>query len=204
MFETQKADLSLRREASQPWSRRARLAQHKSRLAALLVLLTVIALWALLVAWQKYPPFILPSPALVWQKFLLMAADGSILFHIGVTLVEIALGLLIGLSAASGLGYLLGKHRALEHIAAPYIVASQSIPIVAIADHLLSRADRHHRRHPQRRPRPARPDAQPARVALAAFLEARTARRAADDLWWAEAQRHAGCRWRGCGRIHGR
>jgi NitT/TauT family transport system permease protein len=93
----------------------------------------VIALWALLVAWQKYPPFILPSPTLVWQKFLLMAADGSILLHISVTLVEIALGLLIGLSAASGLGYLLGKHRALEHIAAPYIVASQSIPIVAIA-----------------------------------------------------------------------
>lgn len=133
MFETQKADLSLRREASQPWSWRVRLAQHKSRLAAPLVLLTVVALWALLVAWQKYPPFILPSPALVWQKFLLMAADGSILFHIGVTLVEIALGLLIGLSAASGLGYLLGKHRALENIAAPYIVASQSIPIVAIA-----------------------------------------------------------------------
>jgi NitT/TauT family transport system permease protein len=169
MFETQKADLSLRREASQPWSRRARLAQHKSRLAALLVLLTVIALWALLVAWQKYPPFILPSPALVWQKFLLMAADGSILFHIGVTLVEIALGLLIGLSAAFGLGYLLGKHRALEHIASPYIVASQSIPIVAIAPLVViwmgsglaskvavtalitfSRADRHHRRHPQR------------------------------------------------------
>jgi NitT/TauT family transport system permease protein len=48
-------------------------------------------------------------------------------------LVEIALGLLLGLSSALGLGYLLGKHRTLEEIASPYIVASQSIPIVAIA-----------------------------------------------------------------------
>jgi NitT/TauT family transport system permease protein len=43
------------------------------------------------------------------------------------------LGLLLGLSTALGLGYLLGKHRTLEEIASPYIVASQSIPIVAIA-----------------------------------------------------------------------
>lgn len=133
MLETRKADLSLRREAPQSWSWRTRLMQHKSRLAAPLVLLTVIALWALLVAWQEYPPFILPSPALVWQKFLTMAADGTLLLHIGVTLVEIALGLLIGLSAAFAFGYLLGKHRGLERIASPYIVASQSIPIVAIA-----------------------------------------------------------------------
>ncbi|HAJ34944.1 MAG TPA: ABC transporter permease [Chloroflexi bacterium] len=133
MFETQKANLSLRCEPPSAWSWRSRLVRHQTRLAAPLVLLAVLALWALLVAWQDYPPFILPSPALVWQKFLLMAATGSLLLHIGVTLLEIALGLLIGLSAAFALGYLLGKHRTLEHLASPYIVASQSIPIVAIA-----------------------------------------------------------------------
>lgn len=102
-------------------------------MVAPLVLIGVVGLWAALVAWQDYPPFILPSPVLVWQKFLTMTADGSLWLHIGVTLVEIALGLLIGLSAAFGLGYLLGKHHTLERIASPYIVASQSIPIVAIA-----------------------------------------------------------------------
>jgi NitT/TauT family transport system permease protein len=133
MFETQKADLSLRREPSPSWSWRVRLARRRTQLVAPLVLIGVIGLWAALVAWQDYPPFILPSPVLVWQKFLTMTADGSLWLHIGVTLVEIALGLLIGLSAAFGLGYLLGKHHTLERIASPYIVASQSIPIVAIA-----------------------------------------------------------------------
>lgn len=133
MLETQKADLNLQHELPTVWSWRSHLAQRRMQLAAPLVLLGVLALWALLVAWQEYPPFILPSPTLVWRKFLLMAATDALLLHIGVTLLEIVLGLLIGLSAAFALGYLLGKHRTLEHLASPYIVASQSIPIVAIA-----------------------------------------------------------------------
>lgn len=133
MFETQNADLNLRRELSPTGSWQGWLVRQRMRLAPPLVLLTVLALWALLVAWQDYPPYILPSPDLVWRKFLIMAASDALLLHIGVTLLEIAFGLLIGLSTAFALGYLLGKHRTLEHLASPYIVASQSIPIVAIA-----------------------------------------------------------------------
>ncbi len=133
MYDTQNAKLNLvtpQRSAS-GW--RHRLRQHRSRLAAPLVLLILILLWAALVAWQEYPPFILPSPALVWQKFLTLVAGGNIWQHVGVTLLEILVGLAVGLVAAFGLGYLLGKHHSLERIASPYIVASQSIPIVAIA-----------------------------------------------------------------------
>lgn len=121
---------SARSSSSPAW--RTWSARHRSHLLAPLILALAIALWAWLVEWRAYPPFILPSPALVWQKFLTLAA-GSLWLHVGVTLTEIALGLLTGLSAALVLGYLLGKHRSLERIAAPYIVASQSIPIVAIA-----------------------------------------------------------------------
>ncbi len=133
MYETRNANLNLvaserRADGWQQWLRR-----NRSRLAAPLVLLILVLLWAALVAWQEYPPFILPSPALVWQKFVAMAGAGAIWLHVGVTLLEIVLGLAVGLSAAFGLGYLLGKHRSLERIASPYIVASQSVPIVAIA-----------------------------------------------------------------------
>lgn len=133
MFEAREGSIHFWKELKKaaPW--RQWLTQHRSHLIAPLVLLTVIGLWALLVEWQAYPPFILPSPALVWQKFLTLATNGGLWLHIGVTMFEIALGLSIGLSAAFALGYLLGKHHALERIAAPYIVASQSIPIVAIA-----------------------------------------------------------------------
>jgi NitT/TauT family transport system permease protein len=50
-----------------------------------------------------------------------------------VTLQEVLLGLTLGLSAAILTGYFLAKSRAVERVLSPYIVASQSIPIVAIA-----------------------------------------------------------------------
>jgi NitT/TauT family transport system permease protein len=92
-----------------------------------------IALWAAVVQATALPAFILPGPDLVWQRFLTAAADGSLLRHGWVTLQEVLLGLLFGVLAASGLGYLLAKSRRLERALAPYVVASQSVPIVAIA-----------------------------------------------------------------------
>lgn len=97
------------------------------------VLAAGVALWAGLVAWQQYPVFILPGPQVVWHKLTVMLADGTLLRHAQVTLVEVALGLLVGLATAFVLGYLLGKSRTVERIISPYIVASQSVPIVAIA-----------------------------------------------------------------------
>lgn len=120
-----------RTSASPPWSQW--LAAHKTIIAMPFVLVGVVALWEGLVRWQAYPAFILPGPALVARKFVTLAADGTLLRHTQVTLVEIALGLLLGLTTACLLGYFLGKHRALEQVIAPYIVASQSIPIVAVA-----------------------------------------------------------------------
>jgi len=60
-------------------------------------------------------------------------ADGSLMKHTGVTLLEVIGGLAIGLSGATVLGYMLAKSRTLEQLLSPYIVASQSIPVVAIA-----------------------------------------------------------------------
>ncbi len=133
MYDARNAELKLAPAQERPGGWQRWLHQNRGRLAAPIVLMLLILLWAALVAWQEYPPFILPSPALVWRKFLAVAGDGSIWLHVSVTLLEIVLGLAVGLSAAFSLGYLLGKHRSLERIASPYIVASQSIPIVAIA-----------------------------------------------------------------------
>jgi NitT/TauT family transport system permease protein len=109
------------------------LRKHGDKALIPVVVAVGIALWAGLVAWQEYPTFILPGPDVVWRKFLTMTADGSLLRHARVTLVEVILGLLVGLAAAFVLGYLLGKSRAVERLIAPYLVASQSVPIVAVA-----------------------------------------------------------------------
>jgi NitT/TauT family transport system permease protein len=90
-------------------------------------------LWQVVVYLGGYPAFILPAPLHVGERFLEVLLDGSLIRHSLVTLGEVASGLGIGLSMAVLLGYWLAKLRWLERILSPYIVASQSIPIVAIA-----------------------------------------------------------------------
>lgn len=109
------------------------LRRHAGKLLVPVVIGLGILAWSGLVAWRNYPPFILPGPALVWRKATLTIADGTLQRHALVTLTEIGLGLLLGLTTAFVLGYFLGKHRTLERLVAPYIVASQSVPIVALA-----------------------------------------------------------------------
>jgi len=97
------------------------------------VLVAVLFFWDLLVRWQGYPAFLLPSPGRVAARFAVALRDGSLAFHTLVTLREVFGGLALGLSVAIVLGYLLAKSRLLERILAPYLVASQAIPIVALA-----------------------------------------------------------------------
>jgi NitT/TauT family transport system permease protein len=106
---------------------------------ALRWLITPAAILFFLAAWKgitllgKYPAFILPPPEMVATRFWHVLRDGSLLTHTGYTLKEIMLGLVTGLSVASILGYALAKSRLMERLLAPYIVASQAIPIIAIA-----------------------------------------------------------------------
>ncbi len=99
----------------------------------LISIITGVIGWALVTRYSGIPNFILPSPSSVWTRFLRALADGSLLYHTGITLVEIVLGLLVGTIFATFVGYILAKSRSLERVLSPYIVASQAIPIVAIA-----------------------------------------------------------------------
>jgi NitT/TauT family transport system permease protein len=92
-----------------------------------------LLIWHLIAQLGGYPAYMLPNPALVWKRFLIALLEGRLLYHIGVTLSEVLAGLALGVSAATTLGYLLAKSQTFERFLAPYIVASQSIPIVAIA-----------------------------------------------------------------------
>ncbi len=86
------------------------------------------------VCWRGlYPPFVLPSPGAVARRFVGVVRDGTLWTHTSVTLLEVFGGLLIGLSVALVLGYLLAKSRTLEQLVLPYLVASQALPIVALA-----------------------------------------------------------------------
>lgn len=92
-----------------------------------------LAGWELAARFSGLPAFMLPSPGQVWQRTTQAVFDGTLLYHSGITLLEIVLGMIVGVGLAVGLGYLLARSRRLERILSPYIIASQAVPIVAIA-----------------------------------------------------------------------
>ncbi|MDA1329556.1 MAG: ABC transporter permease [Chloroflexi bacterium] len=96
-------------------------------------LLVGLGAWYALVWLGDLPAFILPPPHVVWERFLRTLADGSLGRHSLVTLTEVLGGLALGVSTATLLGYTLAKSQRLERLLAPFVVASQSVPIVAIA-----------------------------------------------------------------------
>ncbi|NLB70974.1 MAG: ABC transporter permease [Chloroflexi bacterium] len=99
----------------------------------ILSFLLFIGIWQLLYSILKLPAFILPSPALVWAKFVEVLNNGMWWRNLSYTLLELSLGLLIGTVAASALGYILSKTVYLEKLLSPFLVGSQSVPVVAIA-----------------------------------------------------------------------
>ncbi|MBN1147369.1 MAG: ABC transporter permease [Anaerolineales bacterium] len=114
----------------------ARLARQRIILVPL-SLLAAVLLWDLLARLGDFPAFILPSPALVWQRWWQVLGEGSLLRHSLITLGEVLAGLALGVSVATALGYLLARSKAVERLLSPYVVASQSVPVVAIAPLLI-------------------------------------------------------------------
>ncbi|MBI9043770.1 MAG: ABC transporter permease [Anaerolineaceae bacterium] len=96
------------------------------------IIMTLIT-WEGLVRIFDFPAFILPSPLLVFQKFWQVLQNGTLLNHTAITLLEVLTGLFSGGVLAILIGYLLAKSRLLESLVSPILVASQAIPIVAIA-----------------------------------------------------------------------
>lgn len=92
-----------------------------------------LIIWALLAQLTGLPAYLLPGPGIVWSRLVGTITDGSLLRHTLTTLSEVLLGLALGVSSAAGLGYVLAKFDWLERLLSPYIVASQSVPVVAIA-----------------------------------------------------------------------
>ncbi len=102
-----------------------------------LAVLLGLALWWALGAWTDLPSFILPTPMEVYRKALHALSTGLLWRHFWATLVEVLLGLALGMGVALPLGYLMHKFTPLERILAPYLVASQAMPVVAIAPLLI-------------------------------------------------------------------
>ena len=104
-----------------------------SQWLGVLSLLVALLIWGLVARYSSLPAFILPSPGQVWDRFLHALGDGTLLANAWVTLQEVLLGLAVGTVFATLIGYLIAKSHLFERLVSPYLVASQAVPIVAIA-----------------------------------------------------------------------
>jgi putative riboflavin transport system permease protein len=104
------------------------------RLAATLVSLAAfLGAWKLLTVVTGTPDYILPAPEVVADRALRAIGDGLLWEHTAVTLSEILLGFTLGAASAMAVGVALGKSVVVERVLSPYIVAAQSVPILALA-----------------------------------------------------------------------
>ena len=95
--------------------------------------LVFVLAWQAIVVIGDYPPYILPGPGAVAERFASGWTDGIIGPHFWTTLSEVLLGLVVGGTAGVLTGILLARSRLAARMLSPYIVAAQATPILALA-----------------------------------------------------------------------
>ena len=92
-----------------------------------------VLVWAAVVRIGDYPPYILPGPLVVAERFVSGWMEGTIGPHFRTTLGEVLLGLAVGGTTGVLTGILLARSRLAARMLSPYIVAAQATPILALA-----------------------------------------------------------------------
>ncbi|PPR79574.1 MAG: putative aliphatic sulfonates transport permease protein SsuC [Alphaproteobacteria bacterium MarineAlpha2_Bin1] len=103
----------------------------KSLFSFLVILPTIIIIWQLVIIFTGVPKYILPSPLEVFMEIKLKY--DIIFFHFKITLLEIVIGIILGtlLGTISAMTIFLFKPARIWLL--PLLVASQAIPVFAIA-----------------------------------------------------------------------
>jgi ABC-type nitrate/sulfonate/bicarbonate transport system ATPase subunit/ABC-type nitrate/sulfonate/bicarbonate transport system permease component len=113
-------------------SRRATIADYTASLA---LAFAILALWQLATAIWDIPTWQLPSP---WQIATKLVAEWDLLApHAWVTLKEVLLGFALAFGSGVTLAIAIAYSRLLERAIYPYVIASQTLPIIAIAPMLV-------------------------------------------------------------------
>ncbi|WML43004.1 ABC transporter permease [Neobacillus sp. PS3-40] len=98
----------------------------------LLVVVLLLSVWEWIVQKGMIPSFILPAPTSIWKS---LVENKQLLFevHLPATLKEVIIG--FGISLVGGVILGVGMHfsRALEKILYPFLVISQTVPLIAIS-----------------------------------------------------------------------
>jgi len=95
--------------------------------------LALLLIWHVVAAYIVRDPLFLAGPVDVAAVFWQDLRSGELLTNLAVSLVEVCLGMAIGISAGIGLGLLVGASERVRDYADPFISASYSAPLIALA-----------------------------------------------------------------------
>ena len=98
----------------------------------LIIVILFLVLWEL-VSGPLIKPFFISEPSAIIKTLIKWIGNGSLLFHLKITLLEMVIGFMLGCALAIGAGYILGLQETLAEVVTPYITALYGLPRVAIA-----------------------------------------------------------------------
>ena len=110
--------------------------RRKRRLIAfwqIFILVLFIFLWESTTRVGLLNDFIFSSPSRIIKAFITMASNGTVFYHIGITLFETFLSFFIVLVAGILLSVLLWWNRSISSVLEPYLITLNSLPKTALA-----------------------------------------------------------------------
>ncbi len=97
-----------------------------------LILIVILGFWELFAGLKIIDPFITSSPSRVIKTIGDLYGNGTLFFHIGVTLMETLVGFLVAVLAGYAIAVVLWSSDAVRKVLEPYIVVLNSLPKIAL------------------------------------------------------------------------
>lgn len=107
--------------------------KRKVRVLQISIFLLFIIVWETATRFDIIDPFVFSSPSRMIECFVALSADGSIYYHIGVTLFETFLSFLLIMFFGIFIAVLLWWNTTVAKVCEPYLVVLNSLPKTALA-----------------------------------------------------------------------
>lgn len=109
------------------------LQRYSTALWSLLVLVVFMTVWEYVPGLLGVPEFVLPPFSRVWEEAVRIWGTERLLWHAGITGLEVVIGFILGSLLGALIGYALGLSPKVEAVLSPYLLALQIAPKVAFA-----------------------------------------------------------------------
>ncbi len=123
--------MQLQEQVRRTWLRHRQWTSVSTLLIRMLLVILFIAAWELL-SGRVIDPFFISSPSAVLRQAIKWIHSGTLWYHLQFTLLELALGYLLGAVTALSAAFVLGLLVFFYEVIEPLVVILYSIPVIAL------------------------------------------------------------------------